>query len=209
MELWSFIQIVGDLGPKVAKLGLEDSVVGVPLTYLRGLFFRCWRKGHLLQCASHRYFVCSFQAVSQSRAAPAQWQVVLAAWKQSGRQTGTQGLGGSCSYSVPVSGIQGGHGLVVGRSSETPGEDLRVTWWVTVWGVHVLSVSLEPQATYPVPSSLSVLVHLLCPPVASFAHSLNPAVFLNVLCTCCSLTQKVLPKLPLREIRASSITLPS
>lgn len=49
---------MGNLGLKAAKLGLEDSVVEVPLTYLRGLFFGCWRKGHLLQCADHRYFLC-------------------------------------------------------------------------------------------------------------------------------------------------------
>lgn len=47
-----------NLGGEVVKLGLEDSIIGVHLTYLRGLFSRCWRKGHLLPCANHRYFLC-------------------------------------------------------------------------------------------------------------------------------------------------------
>lgn len=50
--------------------------------------------------------------------------------------------------------------MVVDWLSETLGEDLRVTWWVMVWGDHALSATLEPQ-TASASSPFSVLLHLL------------------------------------------------
>lgn len=82
-----------------------------------------------------------------------------------------RGLGDSCSYSLPVSSSQGVPSLVMAPLLETPGEELRVMWWVTAWGSRVLSVTLEPQTTSAGPSSFQVLLRVLW---LSSAHPLPP-----------------------------------
>lgn len=92
-----------------------------------------------------------------------------------------RGLGGSCSRGLPVSGRQGVPRLVMARLSETPGEELRVTWWVAAWGCRVLSVTLEAQTTSPGPSLSRVLLRVLW--LRPLFETCHPVVFLNGLCT--------------------------